>query len=202
MATPYNPLANPYIIHKKELPSNQVAANAVPAWNVDTTGNVWCQSPFNTPNWSDETQPVGSVAAQSKSPSSVPSVVDPDAVVAARDVNANNNLAAEKTRQQTIQTNAGTAITAINNLTGGAAGVFSVSPNTAVHAVATPVTIMGSNFTGATTVTIGVACTAVTVVNDGEITCTTGATTVAGTFNVVVTAPGGAGTGLSLMTFT
>jgi hypothetical protein len=198
---PYNPLANPYIINPRELPANQTAAAAVPAWNIGTA-NQWCQSPFTTPNWSDESQPVGSVAAQSKSPSSVPSVNDPDAVVAARDVNAQNNLAAEKTRQTAIQTAATNAITAINNLTGGAPGVFSVNPASVVHGVATPVTIMGSGFTGASSVTIGVACTGVTVVNDGEITCTTAATTVAGTFNVVVVATGGTGTGVGLMTYT
>ena len=199
---PYNPLANPYIINPKELPSNQAAAAQVPAWNVGTA-NQWCQSPFFTPNWSDESQPVGSVAAQSKSPSSVPSVADPDAVVAARDINANTNLAAEKTRQTGLQTAATNAITAINNLTGGAPGVFSITPTTSVHNSPTAVTIMGSGFTGATGVTIGAACTAVVVVNDGEITCNTPASgTSAGATNVAVTTPAGTGTGVGLMTYT
>jgi hypothetical protein len=191
---PYNPLLNPYIINPKELPSNQTAAAAVPAWNIGTI-NQWCQSPSFTPNWSDETQTPGSVAAQSKSPSSVPSVDDPDSLVDARDVNSNVNLTAEKARYTSIQTAATSAITAINALTGGAPGVFSVNPATAVHAVATPVTIMGSGFSvSAPTVTIGVACTSVVVVNDGELTCTTGAASVAGTFNVVVVTSAGTGT--------
>jgi hypothetical protein len=77
-----------------------------------------------------------------------------------------------------------------------------VTPNSIPHGVATPVTIQGSGFTGASSVTIGVACTSVVVVNDGEITCTTAATTVAGTFNVVVVATAGTGTGTGLMTYT
>jgi hypothetical protein len=111
-------------------------------------------------------------------------------------------LSVEKTRQTNLQTGATNAIAAINALTGTNVGVASVTPATAVHAVATPVTIMGSNFTGATAVTIGVACTSVVVVNDGEITCITGAASVAGTFNVVVTAPAGTGTLTNGFTFT
>lgn len=201
---PYNPLANPYIINPRELPANQVAAAAVPAWNVGTA-NQWCQSPFNTPNWGSmqvppntTTTPVPNLA----SPVSTASVDWPDAIVDDRDVAAVQGLNQEKARQTAAQTAATNAITAINNLTGGAPGVFSVNPATAVHAVATPVTIMGSGFTGATSVTIGVACTSVVVVNDGEITCTTAATTVVGTFNVVVVTPAGTGTGVGLMTYT
>lgn len=199
---PYNPLANPYIINPKELPSNQVAAAAVPAWNIGTA-NQWCQSPFFTPNWADSTGTPGTPGAQAQSPVSTASVAWPDALINDRDVNANNALNVEKTRQTTAQTTAAAAITAINNLTGGAPGVFSISPNTAVHAVATAVTIQGSGFTGATAVTVGgVACTGVSVVNDGEITATTGTTTTAGSANVVVTTPNGTGTGSGLMTFT
>jgi len=195
MATPYDPSTNPYIINPKELPSNQVAAAAVPAKNVGTA-NQWAQSPYFLPNWS-----LG--GAPATFPVATASVTWPDAHVADRDVAANNALAAEKTRQQTAQTAATNAITAINNLTGGAPGVFSIAPNTAVHAVATAVVIQGSGLTGATAVTVGgVACTGVTVVNDGEITATTGTTTVAGAANVAVTTPAGTGTLTGGMTFT
>jgi hypothetical protein len=200
---PYNPLANPYIINPKELPSNQVAAAQVPAINIGTA-NQWCQSPFYLPNWADSTGTPGTVATQAVSPVATAAVPWPDALVNDRDVNANAALNLEKTRQTALQTAATNAITAINNLTGGAAsvGVNSVTPNSIPHGVATPVTIQGSGFTGASSVTIGVACTSVVVVNDGEITCTTAATTVAGTFNVVVVATAGTGTGTGLMTYT
>jgi large repetitive protein len=199
---PYNPALNPYIINPKELPANQAAAGAVPAWNVGTA-NQWCQSPFYLPNWADSTGTPGTVATQAVSPVATASVGWPDALVNDRDVAANQALNAEKARQTSTQSGATNAITAINNLTGGAPGVFSVNPNTAVHAVATAVTIQGSGFTGATAVTIGgVACTGVTVVNDGEITCTTGTTTTAGAANVVVTTPAGTGTLTGGMTFT
>ena len=193
MATPYDPSTNPYIINPKELPANQAAAAQVPAKNVGTV-NQWCQSPYYLPNWADSTGTPGTVATQAVSPVATASVTWPDALVNDRDINANNALAAEKTRLTNANTSNTSAINAINGITGGAPGVASVSPNTAVHAVATAVTIQGSGFTGATAVTIGVACTAVTVVNDGEITCTTAATTVAGTFDVVVTTPAGTGT--------
>jgi IPT/TIG domain len=192
MATPYNPLANPYILNTKELPANQAAAAAVPAWNVSTT--QWCQSPYYLPNWGDESAAAGSAAAQAISPVSTASVTRPDAVINARDLAANTALNAEKTRQTAAQTAATNAITAINNITTSDVTAVTVSPSTCVHAVATPVTIQGSGFTGATAVNIGGACTAVVVVSDGEITCTTPTTSVAGTVNVVVTAPGGTGT--------
>jgi len=150
MATPYDPSTNPYIINPKELPSNQVAAAAVPAKNVGTA-NQWAQSPYFLPNWS-----LG--GAPATSPVATASVTWP---------------------------------------------VFSIAPNTAVHAVATAVVIQGSGLTGATAVTVGgVACTGVTVVNDGEITATTGTTTVAGAANVAVTTPAGTGTLTGGMTFT
>ena len=209
---PYNPAAYPYQLNTRELPSNQTAAAAylaLPyastsgAWGGPTvSASVWAQSPSYTPNWSDETQTPGTVAAQSKSPSSVPSVDDPDSLVFARDVGAVQALNAEKARQTTAQTAATASITAINNITGGAPGVFSVTPNSTVHGVAAPVTIVGSGFTGATGVNIGGACTSVVVVNDGEITCSTPVASVAGTSNVAVTTPNGTGTGIGLMTYT
>src|SRR5215831_12120517 len=199
---PYNPALNPYIINPKELPANQAAAALVPAWNIGTA-NQWCQSPYYLPNWADATGTPGTPAAQAKSPVATASVGWPDALINDRDVNANNALAAEKTRLTNSNTANTNAINAINSLTGGAPGIFSVNPATAVHAVATPITIEGSNFTGATAVTVGgVACTSLAVVNDGQITCTTGTTTVAGAANVVVTAPGGTGTLTGGMTFT
>jgi hypothetical protein len=191
---PYNPALLPYIINPKELPANQAAAALVQT-QVVGTANQWCQSPYYLPNWS-----LG--GAPATSPVATASVTWPDAMIPDRDVAANNALNTEKTRLTNANTANSSAITAINNLTGGAPGVNSVTPNTAVHAVATPVTIFGSGFTGASSVTIGVACTGVTVVNDGEITCTTAATTVAGTFNVVVVATGGTGTLTGGFTFT
>jgi len=57
------------------------------------------------------------------------------------------------------------------------------------------VTITGTNFTGATGVTIGgVACTSVVIVNATTITCVTGTIGSEGQKDVVVTGPGGSGT--------
>lgn len=193
---PYNPLLNPYIINPKELPSNQTAAAMVPAWNVGTSGQ-WCQSPYYTPGWGSMAVPPNQTTTpvpQLGNSVATASVTWPDAIIPDRDVAANTALNAEKTRQTSLQTGATNAITAINNLTGGAPGVASITPATGAHATAIPVTIYGSGFTGATGVTISVACTSVVVVNDGEITCTTAATVAAGTYNVVVTTPAGSGT--------
>lgn len=65
------------------------------------------------------------------------------------------------------------------------ATVTSITPNTGGIAGGTAVTIKGTNFSGATGVTIGVACTSVVVVNETTITAVTGATT-AGAKSVVV----------------
>ncbi|WP_246700860.1 IPT/TIG domain-containing protein [Rhodopseudomonas sp. BR0M22] len=63
------------------------------------------------------------------------------------------------------------------------------------------VTISGTNFTGATAVTIGgAAATGVTVVNATTITATTPAHA-AGSVDVVVTTPGGTGTGTGLYSY-
>jgi hypothetical protein len=178
---PYNPLANPYTMNPRELPSNPTAAARVPLWNtIDPSTGVayvapanWASSPSATPNWGSmlvppnvTTTPVPSLA----SPVSSASVTWPDSLITDRQASK-------------VPT------------------VLGVSPATAVHATATPVTITGYGFTGATAVTIGVACTGVTVVNDSTITAVTAATTVAGTFNTVVTTPAGSGTGAP-MTFT
>jgi len=79
--------------------------------------------------------------------------------------------------------------------------VFGISPNKGGTAGGTSVTITGSNFTGATGVTIGgVAATGVIVVNSTTITCTTPAGAV-GSASVIVIAPVGSSTANSLFTY-
>lgn len=173
MATPYNPLANPYTINPRELPSNAGAAARVPAWNtIDPATGVayspaaWCYSPQYLPNWGAQvgTTP-GTAGAQATSPVSTASCARPDATLADR----------QAPKVPAVQ---------------------SIVPNAAVHAVATPIIINGYGLTGTTAVTVnGVACTAVVVINDGQISAVTGATTVAGVGNAQVTNPAGTGTG-------
>lgn len=72
--------------------------------------------------------------------------------------------------------------------------VSSISPGIGDVAGGDTITITGSNFTGATGVTIGgTAATSVTVVSGTSITCVTPAKS-AGTYAVAVTGPGGTGT--------
>ena len=79
--------------------------------------------------------------------------------------------------------------------------VTSLSPNSGTTAGGTSVTITGTNFTGATSVTFGGnAATNVTVVNATTITATTPAGT-AGTASVIVTTPGGSNSANSLYTY-
>ena len=79
--------------------------------------------------------------------------------------------------------------------------VSSISPASGQAAGGTSVTITGTNLTGATSVTIGgTAATGITVVDATTITATTPAGT-AGAKDVVVTTPGGSGTGTGLFTF-
>jgi len=79
--------------------------------------------------------------------------------------------------------------------------VTSISPTSGPTAGGTAVTITGTNLSGATSVTLGgTAATSVTVVNATTITATTPAGT-AGNANVVVTTPGGSGTGSGLFTY-
>ncbi|MEI9901090.1 MAG: IPT/TIG domain-containing protein [Hyphomicrobium sp.] len=79
--------------------------------------------------------------------------------------------------------------------------VTGVSPNIGPIAGGTPVTITGTNFTGATNVTFGgSAATGVTVVNDTTITAVTPAHS-AGLVDVYVTTPDGTGTGTNAYTF-
>jgi hypothetical protein len=115
---------------------------------------------------------------QALSPVATASVTWPDAIVDDRDVAANAALNTEKARLTAHATSDNAAITAINAITGGAVSIGSVQPNSVVHNVATPITIQGGNFsTGSPAVTVqGVACTAVVVVDDGKLTCTTAAT--------------------------
>ena len=79
--------------------------------------------------------------------------------------------------------------------------VTAISPTSGPTAGGTSVTITGTNFTGATAVTIGgTAATSVVVVNATTITAVTPAGT-AGAQNVTVTTPGGTGTGTNLYTY-
>jgi hypothetical protein len=180
---PYNPAANPYTMNARELPSNPAAAAAVPRWNtIDPTTGIayaapanWASSPSATPNWGSMLVPPNVTTTP------VPSLTSPVCTASATWPDA---LVTDR------------QATKIPTATG-------ISPGTAVHAVATPVTIMGYGFTGATAVTIGgIACTAVVVVNDATITCTTPATSVAGIASVAVTTPAGTGTLTGAMTYT
>ncbi|MBA4372940.1 MAG: hypothetical protein C0402_08755 [Thermodesulfovibrio sp.] len=79
--------------------------------------------------------------------------------------------------------------------------VTGINPTSGPAAGGTVVTITGTNLTGATSVTIGgAAATSVVVVNDTTITAVMPAGT-AGAQNVVVTTPGGTGTGTGLFTY-
>lgn len=83
-----------------------------------------------------------------------------------------------------------------------AATIASVSPATGAAAGNTLITIKGSGFTPGSTVAVGgVSCTSVTVVDDGKITCRTGAHA-AGAVDVVVTADAGAVTKTNGFTYT
>ena len=79
--------------------------------------------------------------------------------------------------------------------------VTGISPSSGTTLGGTSVTITGTNFTGATGVTIGgAAATNVTVVNSTTITATTAARS-AGTASVVVTTPGGGNSANTLYTY-
>ena len=210
---PYNPNAYPYQLNVKELPSSQAAAAAYLAlpyasgsgqWGGPTVSTtVWVQSPYYLPNWGDESQAPGTPAAQAVSPVSTAAVTRPDAVIDARDVAANTSLNQELARQTTAQTQANNNVTAINNLISASPTVASITPNTTLHGVAASVTILGSGFSVSTpTVNIGGACTSVSVVNDGMLTCLTPAASVAGATNVSVTTSKGTGTLTNGMTYT
>jgi len=79
--------------------------------------------------------------------------------------------------------------------------VTGISPSSGPTSGGTPVTISGTGFTGVTSVTIGGAgATSVILLNDSYIYAITPAG-VAGPQNVVVTTPGGTGTGSGLFTY-
>jgi len=79
--------------------------------------------------------------------------------------------------------------------------VTSISPVNATAAGGTEVTITGTNLTGASTVTFGgVEATSFTVVNATTITAITPAHS-AGAVDIVITTPGGSGTGSGLFTY-
>ena len=79
--------------------------------------------------------------------------------------------------------------------------VTSCTPNQGPEDLPTPVTIGGTNFTGATGVTFGgTAATGVVVVNDTTITCNA-PPHLPGTVDVVVINPDGTGTGVSLFSY-
>ena len=79
--------------------------------------------------------------------------------------------------------------------------VTSITPSSGTTAGGTPVTITGTNFTGATGVIIGgTAATSVVVVSATTITAIT-PTGTAGAKDLVVTKPGGSGTGTGLFTY-
>jgi hypothetical protein len=80
--------------------------------------------------------------------------------------------------------------------------VTAINPNTGLSAGGTVVTITGSNFSGATSVTFGgMAATAFSVSNSTTITATTPYNPL-GTVNVAVTTSLGTGTGTNLFTYT
>jgi hypothetical protein len=79
--------------------------------------------------------------------------------------------------------------------------VTAIGPASGNIAGGQPVIITGTNFTGATSVTIGgVACTPFTVISATSISCTTGAHA-AGTASVSVTTPGGSNAANTLYTY-
>jgi hypothetical protein len=79
--------------------------------------------------------------------------------------------------------------------------VTSISPPTGISAGGTVLVIDGTNFTGATTVTVGgVSVTGMVVISATEIYGLAGAHA-AGTVDVVVTTPSGTGTGTGLFTY-
>ena len=102
-------------------------------------------------------------------------------------------------------TNGYSAPTLFAYSTTGSPSVSGVTPGTAVRSVATSVTVSGSGFTGATSVTFnGIAAASVVVVNDSTITCNTptAATVVPGPASVIVTNPTGPSAPNTLFTFT
>ena len=89
----------------------------------------------------------------------------------------------------------------VNAASAGEPVVTSILPSTGTNNSGTDITITGSNFTGATSVTVGAtACTNVTVVSDTELTATVPAGIMVGDCDLIVT--NAAGTGTSTHGFT
>ncbi len=100
----------------------------------------------------------------------------------------------------TTPSGTGTASNAFTFVT-GAPTVTSVAPNSGSTVGGTSVTVTGTNLTGATAVTFGgTAAASFSVVNATTITAVTPAHA-AGAVNIVVTTPGGSGTGSNLYTY-
>jgi len=81
--------------------------------------------------------------------------------------------------------------------------VSAVAPDTGPLTGGTAITLTGSDFTGATAVTIGGnACTNLVVVSATTITCTTPASSSAGSASILVTTPGGTSAATTVFTYT
>lgn len=75
------------------------------------------------------------------------------------------------------------------------ATIAAIVPATGAHGVTTPVTVTGSGFTPATTLTVGGnAATAVVIQSPVQLTCTVPTASAAGAANVIITNDGGATT--------
>jgi len=111
--------------------------------------------------------------------------------------------AATTARDVTVTTSSEVAtLTAGFTVVGATPTVTSVSPSQGVLAGGTPVTITGTNFTGATAVTFGgSAATSVVVVNSTTITCATPSAAAGGPVSVIVTTPSGANTANNLYAY-
>ncbi|MGA8863485.1 MAG: IPT/TIG domain-containing protein [Gallionella sp.] len=122
-------------------------------------------------------------------------------VVSATSITAVTPAGTAGAQNVAVTTPGGTA-TGINLYTYIAAPtVTAISPTSGPTTGGTSVTITGTSFTGATAVTIGgAAATSVVVVSATSITAVTPAGTL-GAQNVVVTTPGGTGTGTNLYTY-
>ena len=118
--------------------------------------------------------------------------------VTATTITATTPAHAMSTVDITVTTPGGTSATSASDQFNyrPAPTVTSVSPNTGPIAGGTSVTITGTNLTGATAVTFGGTAATIGTVTATTITATTPAHA-AGVVDVVVTTPGGPGTGIS-----
>lgn len=101
-----------------------------------------------------------------------------------------------------VATNTSGSGTLTAGFTYGAPHITGISPVEGSIAGGTAVTITGTGFTGATSVTIGsAAATSIVVVNDTTITCVTPGSTVPGPVNVAVVTPEGVATAYGIFTY-